>query len=97
MQFETALGEMLEEGPAHVGTLRRSLPAGGRITFLTEGRHVRTDYLINANQPLQDLQRYLYRGGFTRDFPAAEPGDVPVAAWRLDEYRAAMAHVEIVR
>lgn len=97
VQFETALGELLEEGPAHVGTLRRTLPVGGRITFLAEGRHVRTDYLIHANQPLQDLQRYLYRGGFTRDFPAAEPGDVPVAAWRLEEYLTAMEHVEIVR
>jgi hypothetical protein len=97
VRFEDAAGGLLEEGPAACGTVGRTMPANGRITFLAPDGQARTEYLINANQPLQDLQRYLYRGGFLRDFPSAGPSDVPVPAWRLDEYRAAMRRVEIVR
>lgn len=97
LHLEDAAGGEIERAVARAGTLRRTMPASGRVRLTAPDGAARTEYLINANEPLQQIQRYLHRGGFVRDFPSAESGDVPVAAWRLTDYRQAMQRVEMTR
>ena len=51
--------------------------------------------LAAANRRVRDLMDYLGRGDFLRDFPGCEPGQVPVAAFRLDEFRTALADLDL--
>ena len=51
--------------------------------------------LAAANRRVRDLMDYLGRGRFLRDFPGCEPGQVPVAAFRLDEFRTALETLEL--
>ena len=51
--------------------------------------------LAAANRRVRDLMDYLGRGRFLRDFPGREPGQVPVAAFRLDEFRDALGTLEL--
>ena len=51
--------------------------------------------LAAANRRVRDLMDYLGLGTFLRDFPGREPGQVPVAAFRLDEFREALSSLEL--
>jgi len=51
--------------------------------------------LAAANRRVRDLMDYLGRGRFLRDFLGCEPGQVPVAAFRLDEFRTALETLEL--
>ncbi len=51
--------------------------------------------LAAASRRVRDLMDYLADGRFRRDFPGVNPGEVPVAAFRLDEMRTALATLEI--
>jgi len=94
IHFESTDGELLGKAAA-VGTTRETLPADGRLTLISRDGARKTDYLVNANRKLQDLQRYLYRGRFLKDFPSAKAGDVPVEAWRLDDFASTLRQVEL--
>lgn len=95
LSLETADGEVLEEGPISGEPLRRELPASGRIMLTSPAGVQQTHDLINANAPLIALQRELYRGRFLRKWPDLKPGELPVEAWRLDDYEQAMQHLEL--
>ncbi len=90
VSLETAAGEPLEAWTVKQDTLRFTAPAAGRISLTDGSGRQATRYLVNANPEVQRLQRYLYRGGFTVDHPAAAMGQVPVEAFRLPECRAAL-------
>lgn len=51
--------------------------------------------LAAANRRVRALMDYLGRGDFLRDYPGLEPGQVPVAAFRLDEFRTALETLEL--
>jgi hypothetical protein len=95
IRFEDASGLVLLEGCVHAGKYRQTMPASGRITIRDVDGQGRTDYLVNANAKLLDLQRYLYRGRFLRDFPSLQPGECPPEAWQLDKYVEAMRAVDL--
>jgi len=65
------------------------------VTVVPPGGKRRTDYLANANGRVMALQRHLYRGRFLRDFPACDQGDIPPAAWKIEEFREALRTVEL--
>ncbi|MEX0746007.1 MAG: hypothetical protein WD118_10445 [Phycisphaeraceae bacterium] len=96
VQFESATGEVLEAGSLSAEGAAVRMPAIGRVTLATPQGETRTDYLINANERLMAVQRYLYRGRFLRDLPDCHPGEVPPEAWRLDAYRDAMREMDLV-
>ena len=94
LRLENERGELLELLPAENG-VRAQVPSGGRITAVfPDGRQL-TRYLINLHPEIQRLQRYLYRGRFLRDFPGANKGEVPVAAWNLDDFPKALQQLEL--
>jgi hypothetical protein len=95
IRFEGRDGELLGSARAS-GSIRETLPANGRVTLVATAGQRRTDYLINANAPLTDVQRYLYRGRFLLDFPTLTPGEVPVSAWRLDAFADALRQANLV-
>jgi len=97
VRFEQADGECIAQASLTAGTIREILPASGRFTLIAPDGQEKTEYLINANPAVLQLQRYLYRGRFLRDFPSARPGEVPVEAWRLGEYMQAMQCLSIRR
>ena len=97
LRLESATGERLDEHQARAGTLDMNVPASARWTLVQPNGQSRTEYLINANTQLLDLQRYLYRGRFLRDFPSAKSGEVPVEAWRLNEHAEAMRELTVER
>ncbi len=90
LTIEDAAGAVLESGVVVAGAVLRRLPASARITLGTCGRR-RTFSLAMENPALQARLRYLWGGGFRRDFPDATPGAVPAAAFQLDGVRAALA------
>ena len=51
--------------------------------------------LAATSRRVRALMDYLADGHFRRDFPDLVPGQVPVAAFRLDEMRAALETLEI--
>lgn len=93
--FETATGERLGEAMLSGDVLMETLPASGRITLKSPEGLKQTHYLINANARLLEVQRYLYRGRFLRDWPDLKPGELPVEVWHLDQYEQAMRQMEI--
>lgn len=95
--FESADGSLLGRARITSGEIVETLPASARFTLRRDGQIAKTEYLINANARLLDLQRYLYRGRFLRDFPTARSGEVPVAAWRLNEHFDAMRELTLER
>jgi hypothetical protein len=95
VRLEDAAGAVQDEFEAR-GTWRGSVGAGGRVTTVTPEGVARTAYLINLNPRLQELQRYLHRGRFVKDYPSVAGGEVPVAAWRFGEHRAALEHLKLV-
>ncbi|MEX0777939.1 MAG: hypothetical protein WD042_19730 [Phycisphaeraceae bacterium] len=101
VHFEDALGQVLETGRlcrAAGGAPRRArapIPPSGRITLRRDDGQTLTQYLINANPRVQELQRYLYRGRFLRDHTDLAPGQVPVEAWQLDEFPKAMSQLTL--
>jgi len=90
IRLEAMNGELLGTTIARAGQISQSMPASGRVTIVSTDGRSQTQYLVNANARLMDVQRYLYRGRFLRDFPSLTPGDVPVEAWRMDHYVEAM-------
>ena len=84
---------------------RRELPADGldfeaaptaRLEIARrDGALPRVLPLAAANRRVRGLMDYLADGHFLRDFARLEPGQVPVAAFRLDEMRAALETQEI--
>ena len=52
-------------------------------------------FMNNSGECVRALMDYLADGHFRRDFPGLAPGQVPVAAFRLDEMRAALETLEI--
>lgn len=96
VRFEDAAGELLERGRLTGGGAEAFVLGTGRVTVVAaDGSSRRTDYLINANPRVQALQRHLYRGRFLRDFPTLAAGDVPPAAWQLDEFPNAMGELTL--
>lgn len=95
VSFEDAAGAPLLRVKARAGTMRESLPASGRVTLTARDGTSRTDYFVNANEKLINVQRYLYRGRFLLDFPTLQPGECPVEAWRIDDFVEAMRAVEL--
>lgn len=95
VRFEDAGGVLLSRATATTGPIRLTLPASGRVTLKAPDGTSRTDYFVNANQKLLDVQRHLYRGRFLRDFPNLQPGECPVEAWNLDDFVDAMRAVEL--
>lgn len=95
LRFEAMNGELLSTAVASAGIYRETLPATARLTLVARDGRRRTDYLLNANQELQSVQRYLYRGRFLRDFPDARSGEVPLAAWQLDKFAEALRAVRL--
>lgn len=93
--FESANGERLGEASITSQSICETLPASGRITLRSCEGLTRTLYLLNANERLQEIQRYLYRGRFRRDFPDLKPGELPVEVWRLDDYEQAIKQMEL--
>jgi hypothetical protein len=95
LRFESTDGELLSTTIARAGEMVEIMPANGRVTVVdTQGR-CRTEYLVNANKKLIDVQRYLYRGRFLVDFPLLCPGEVPPQAWRIDRYVEAMREMTL--
>lgn len=70
-------------------------PADSVVQLATPDGYAVKRQLLSLNEAAIDLQRYLYRGRFTRDYANASPRDVPVDAFRLEEVRAALAHCRI--
>lgn len=97
IRFEQADGERIGSANLRAETIDENLPASGRFTLITPDGKAKTEYLINANTELTQLQRYLYRGRFLQDFPHIHSGDVPVEAWRLNDFVQAMREVVIGR
>src|SRR5690606_97561 len=95
--FERADGEAIGQATLTAGTIEEVLPASGRFTLSAPDGTTRTEYLINANAELTQLQRYLYRGRFLRDFPNLQPGDLPVEAWRLADFKEVMQRLSVSR
>jgi hypothetical protein len=96
IRFEDMHGEALSKATVRAGAYSLPMPASGRVTLIMPDGFQRTDYLVNANRRLTDIQRYLYRGRFLRDYPTLQPGELPPAAWRLDDYAAALREVELM-
>ena len=72
-----------------------TLPASARLEITRNDGRVRDIPLSMANGKVRALMDYLADGHFRRDFPGLAPGQVPVAAFRLDEMRAALETLEI--
>ena len=96
LHCETAGGQRLSVDTVSAGTIRVAMPASGRVRIISPTGRVRTDYLVNANAPLQDALRYLYRGRFLEDRPELQPGEVPPEVWPWERIAAAMAQVRLV-
>lgn len=94
--FEDATGNKLDQAALLAGkTITAVLPASGRFVLTdTHGLSSR-HYLINANPQVTELQRYLYRGRFRKDYPDMVPGDVPHQAFQLAKFKEAMARLRI--
>lgn len=97
IHFEHANGERVGEASLTAGTIDEMLPASGRFTLIGPDGQAKTEYLINANPELLQLQRYLYRGRFLRDYPDLQPGELPVEAWRLSDFVSTMREIVISR
>ncbi len=97
IHFEQADGEPIGSAKLSAGTVDESLPASGRFTLIAPDGATQTEYLINANDKLMALQRYLYRGRFLRDYPHLKSGEVPPEAWRFDAHVEAMREVNLNR
>lgn len=97
IRFEEADGDVIDTVPLTADTLTETLPASGRFTLIDSDGNEQTEYLINANEQVMKLQRYLYRGWFRQDFPHTKPGEVPVAAWRIDEFAQVMQQIKLTR
>lgn len=95
IRFESMSGELLGATIASIGSRTETLPASARVKLVAPDGQCRTDYLINANAPLQAVQRYLYRGKFLLDYPTLQPGEVPPEAWQLDRYVDAMREMTL--
>jgi hypothetical protein len=93
--LETLRGGLLEKWTAHSGVLACTAPVASRLVARAPTGETLRLPLINANRDVMDLQRYLYRGRFLRDWPDAEPGDVPPEAFRLHEFRDALRRTDI--
>ena len=76
----------LEFDAAPTARLEIGRPGGGMPRVLP---------LAAANRRVRDLMDYLARGRFRDDFAGLEPGQVPVAAFRLDAFAAAIASLEL--
>jgi hypothetical protein len=88
-------GELIGGTIATIGSRTETLPASGRVTLVAPDGQCRTDYLINANAPLQAVQRYLYRGKFLLDHPTLQPGELPPPVWQFDRYVEAMREMTL--
>ncbi len=96
VRFEDPVGNLLEEAALSAGqTVRAHLPANSRIRLKDQQGQAHQHYLINANPQVTELQRYLYRGRFLRDYPDMTAGNVPARAFRINEFREAMKVLEL--
>jgi hypothetical protein len=89
--LESPTGALLEEWDIRSDTLHARLPAASRVTLESVDGYRETRFLLNANPCVQRMQQYLYRGQFLEDFPETRPGEVPLKAFALDDYREALA------
>jgi hypothetical protein len=95
LTLESPAGEMLEQHRAHTGTLVATVPANSRIRLADGQGRQEIRYLINENARVMDLQRYLYRGQFLKDYSSLNPGEVPIKAFRLTDFQCMITDVEI--
>jgi hypothetical protein len=71
-----------------------TVPANARIR-LQRGEETQEFYVAMENREVQRLLRYLHDGEFLDDYPDAVSGDVPSAAFRLDDMRKALSNVHL--
>jgi hypothetical protein len=95
IRFETMQGDLLFTSIARAGELNQTMPASGRMTVVDEHGRCHMQYFVNANATLTNVQRYLYRGRFRRDFASLSPGELPPEAWQLDRYVEAMRELTL--
>lgn len=91
VELQRADGTLIEARHIRPGTLTRNLPASARVVLRKDGRPDDQFYIAMENPRVQELLDYLVYGQFRRDYPAMKPGQVPPAAFRLDEMRQALS------
>lgn len=94
-RIQSAAGEVLTTGRLSVNPLVERVPANCRVVLIPEHAPLRSYWLLTANPALRHAQRHLYRGRFRHDFPDLSPGQLPVEAWRLDDYEAALRSADL--
>ena len=67
-----------------------------RLKVDYENGNIRDILIAMANSEVRKYINYLANGEFLQDCPTLEPGDVPVAAFRFDEMRTALAQQRLV-
>ncbi len=85
-----ANGEVFETLKLTTGSTRLEVPASCHLKIDCPDSTARTIPLAMANQHLRQHIDYLSDGNFLKDYPALTPGEVPVAAFRLAQTRAAL-------
>lgn len=95
IRFEGPAGDVLSRAIARAGTFTETLPATSRVTMVATNDFSVTDSLANSSERVIELQRYLYRGRFLRDFPKCGAGSVPPEAWKIDDLRDAMREMDL--
>ncbi len=88
--LESPTGEALDRWTLTGQEAAVQAPANGRLRLQPRAGTSTVRYLINENRDVQQLQRYLYRGRFLRDFPHSVPGHIPAQAFRPDAFRRAL-------
>jgi hypothetical protein len=90
-RVKDAGGEPLESGILRCGQTRLQVPGSARLEVLQADGTVRDIPLAMANPRVRQHVEYLADGQFLQDAPGCASGDVPVAAFRFDAVREALA------
>jgi hypothetical protein len=91
IQFQQTDGRVIETRTVTAGIIRITLPANARILLHKRGRPDWLFYIAMENDKVEDLIDYLTSGRFRRDYPNLPQGDVPPAAFRLNDLRQALS------
>jgi hypothetical protein len=95
MLIQEADGAAIEHHRVVPGDITTSVPATARIRLTHPDREPRQFYLALENRKVQRLLQYLHNGEFRDDYPGLAAGQVPPAAFRLDDMREALSSVVI--
>jgi len=85
-----ANGVVFETLKLSTGNTRLQVPADCHLKIDLPDGTLREIPLAMANQRLREHINYLSDGEFLNDYPELTPGEVPVAAFRLDQTREAL-------